>query len=67
MVPLNLLAHARSVVPPQQDTWSCGINSAARFAAMIRQTLVSYNVFHGKAPSYGGTLFIPRIGLIQTA
>ena len=55
------------LVPMQPKTagdWTCGVNSGARFAAMLGQTIVDYNRFKSDAPSYNFFTFlgVPEIG-----
>ncbi len=49
-------------VPIQNESWTCGVNSGARFAAMLRQTLKNYWPYVHGTPRYGGFLGIPDIG-----
>ena len=52
---------ARDRVPVQRETWTCGANSGARFAAMLGSPIVHYYAYMDGMPSYGGGLF-PRLG-----
>jgi hypothetical protein len=62
MVPIDRIILGSTIVPSQQDGWSCGLNSAARFSAMLGHPIADYKNFHSKGPNYGGFLFIPKIG-----
>jgi hypothetical protein len=48
-------------VPQQTQSWTCGVNSAARFAAMLGQSIKHYHAYRNAAPKYGGGI-IPNIG-----
>lgn len=50
-VPKHWLLRGMTLVPAQTLGWSCGINSAARFAAMLGQA-VDYGDFVRRAPNY---------------
>ncbi len=63
MVPLHAMKAAQTLVPAQKDAWSCGINSAARFAAMLGKPIQNYEEFLCDAPYHGGFLWIPKIGV----
>lgn len=52
---------AQSRVPEQMETWTCGANSGARFAAMLGSPIVHYHDYMNGMPYYGGWIF-PRIG-----
>ncbi len=56
------LRDGKNRVPIQQDSWSCGVNSSARFAAMLGAPVENYHYYHALAPYYGGYLGIPRVG-----
>jgi hypothetical protein len=53
-VPRSLLWRGQYAAPPQTESWSCGVNSAARFAAMLGQNVDDYAAFLRAAPSYLG-------------
>ena len=53
-VDLDRVAQARDLVPRQKENWSCGVNSGARFAAMMRQSIKHYRAYVDGAPRYGG-------------
>ncbi len=59
--PERVEAASRFVVV-QDDDWSCGINSGARFAAMLRQSIKNWGPYKNAAPRYGGQFGIPHIG-----
>jgi hypothetical protein len=61
-VPCRLILRGRDSVPIQTDSWSCGANSAARFAAMLKNEVANYEAFKDREPTYGGFLWIPTIG-----
>ena len=48
-------------IPEQAETWTCGVNSAARFASMLGQTIPNYQQFIDKAPAYKAGPF-PVVG-----
>ena len=47
--PLN---NGRVDVPSQSNSWSCGINGAARMLAMLGQPLPDYKTFHDHSPNH---------------
>ena len=47
--PLN---NGRVDIPPQQNSWSCGVNGAARMLAMLGQALPDYKEFHDHSPNH---------------
>ena len=51
-VPLERVYFAISQIPEQDDEWSCGVNSAARFASMLGQSIRTYQRFRDVAPRY---------------
>lgn len=51
------------LVPAQTESWTCGVNSGARFAAMLGQTILNYQHFMDTAPYYNAAIFFgPKIG-----
>jgi hypothetical protein len=62
-VPYRLLVRGSDAVPLQSDLWSCGANSGARFAAMLKNEIRDYEAFKESEPVYGGFLGIPKIGV----
>jgi hypothetical protein len=61
-VPTELISLGSGAVPSQSDSWSCGVNSAARFAAMLGYPIKDYAHFLEHTPRYLGWGPFPKIG-----
>ena len=62
-VSMEYIVSGIQLLPAQTESWTCGVNSGARFAAMLGQTILNYQRFMDTAPYYNATIFFgPKIG-----
>ena len=57
-VPSVFLQRGVYGVPQQKESWECGVNSGARFASMLGQTLPNYQNFCKNSPNYKAGPFL---------